>query len=305
LTARRGRHARPAGETKPKGGKSAQRREAHTTPSVLFTVMVIASLLYGWLQRDSYYLSPETGLGYWLGIIGGSLMLLLLLYPVRKRVRFMRRWGSVRGWFQLHMVLGVVGPVLVMFHSNFELGSTNSTLALSAMLAVAFSGLVGRYLYSRIHHGLYGRRAELAELDFESASAREPLIYLFDRVPELKERLERLGQASASSTDGLHASLRKALAVEVDSRKAYGDCIPLLARALRVEAQRRRWSRKTTRDAYRAACRNLVHYLDTVRRVAQYECFVRLFGLWHVLHLPLFILLIVTALVHVLAVHMY
>jgi hypothetical protein len=267
--------------------------------------MVIVSLLYGWLQRDDYLLTPETGLGYWLGIIGGCLMLLLLFYPVRKRVRFMRSWGSVRSWFQLHMVLGVIGPVLVMFHSNFALGSTNSTLALGAMLAVAFSGLIGRYLYSRIHHGLYGRRAELAELDFDSAAAREPLIYLFDRVPELRQRLEQLGRAPASGTDGLRASLRKAFAVELDSRRAYGDCIPLLARALRVEAQRRRWTRKVTRDAYRAACRDLLHYLDTVRRVAQYECFARLFGLWHVLHLPLFILLIVTALVHVLAVHMY
>ena len=49
----------------------------------------------------------------------------------------------------------------------------------------------------------------------------------------------------------------------------------------------------------------LTRHLVAVRRVSEFELVVRLFGLWHLLHLPLFFLLVVTALVHVLAVHMY
>lgn len=32
------------------------------------------------------------------------------------------------------------------------------------MVIVALSGLVGRYFYTKIHHGLYGRKASLKEL---------------------------------------------------------------------------------------------------------------------------------------------
>jgi len=36
-------------------------------------------LISAWLNRDESYLTPESGLGYWLGIRGASLMLLLLI----------------------------------------------------------------------------------------------------------------------------------------------------------------------------------------------------------------------------------
>jgi len=42
-----------------------------------------------------------------------------------------------------------------------------------------------------------------------------------------------------------------------------------------------------------------------LRRVAQLSFYERLFSLWHLFHLPLFILLVISALVHVLAVHMF
>jgi hypothetical protein len=45
--------------------------------------------------------------------------------------------------------------------------------------------------------------------------------------------------------------------------------------------------------------------LRQIRRVAELGSYERLFSLWHVFHLPFFYILVVTALVHVLAVHMY
>ena len=93
----------------------------------LFGLAVTAVLIIGWNHRDSNYLSAETGAGYVLGIIGASLMLVLLLYPLSKRVTAMTRLVPIRYWFGFHMLLGVVGPVMVLFHSNFHLGSTNSS----------------------------------------------------------------------------------------------------------------------------------------------------------------------------------
>ena len=45
--------------------------------------------------------------------------------------------------------------------------------------------------------------------------------------------------------------------------------------------------------------------LEATRRVAEFESYERLFSLWHVLHLPLFFLLLVAGIVHVIAVHVY
>src|SRR3972149_3958430 len=91
----------------------------------LFTGIVLYA---GWQMRDIDYIVAESGAGYALGIIGGVMMLLLLLYPLRKKASFMRNWGHVKYWFRAHMVMGILGPVFILFHANFRIGSTNSTV---------------------------------------------------------------------------------------------------------------------------------------------------------------------------------
>ena len=54
-------------------------------PALYITTMVI--IYMGWEYSAERPLTAEYGLGYWLGIIGGSMMLLLLLYPLRKLTR--------------------------------------------------------------------------------------------------------------------------------------------------------------------------------------------------------------------------
>ena len=46
-------------------------------------------------------------------------------------------------------------------------------------------------------------------------------------------------------------------------------------------------------------------YLDAVRHAAEFAFYDRMFRLWHLFHLPLFFILVVTAIIHIIAVHMY
>ena len=127
--------------------------------------LLLALLItFGWLIRDYGLISPEEGIGYWLGITGGTMMVLLLMYPLRKRFRFLHILGATRHWFRLHMIFGLLGPLLILYHSNFHLGSFNSRVAFYAMLLVAGSGIIGRHFYAGIHRGLYGRKTNLREL---------------------------------------------------------------------------------------------------------------------------------------------
>jgi hypothetical protein len=158
------------------------------TPAGIFFVAVLAAIAFGIRLPTSAYLSPQSGLGYALGVAGGSMMLLLLLYPVRKRLPHARYIGSTRSWFRMHMTLGILGPALILFHSNFSLGATNSNVALVCMLIVSGSGLFGRYFYRRIHLELNGREATLDEL--KEFSSRLQLTSSVSFLPALARRID-------------------------------------------------------------------------------------------------------------------
>ena len=187
--------ARPRLEIARLGGSGANRapaagsRRRWLDPAWLSLLATAALLVWGYTFPTEQYITPQTGVGYALGIIGGSAMLLLLVYPARKRVRALKFLGTTKHWFQAHMVLGIVGPVLVLFHSNFSLGATNSNVALACMLVVSGSGLLGRYFYTRIHHGLHGRRANLAELK-DYAEKLRWVTSNVEFLPDLVQRIE-------------------------------------------------------------------------------------------------------------------
>lgn len=288
----------------PSIGSTRPRRTFHHLSVIAFAVGVLAVLAVGWLNRDDSLLTAEEGLGYMLGIVGGSAMLALLLYPLRKRLRFMHRWGPVKYWFKTHMLLGVVGPAMILFHANFSLGSANSNLALLSMLAVAISGLFGRYFYARIHHGLYGAHATLKELRAELQINKGKLTHRFTLSTTVARRLRRFEKA---------ALRRRPFALGV----IWLAIIPLRAvwtylvnsysirRDLRKQAQQRHWDRDMLQVFQSDARQTLRAYIATVRQAAELGIYAKLFSLWHLFHMPLFFLLVITGVVHVVAVHLY
>ena len=81
--------------------------------SLGFVIVTIA--LARFVATKSPYKAGDA-IGYNMGSVGGSMMLLLLVYSLRKRLGFMNKAGPVRHYFAFHMFLGVVGPILVIFH---------------------------------------------------------------------------------------------------------------------------------------------------------------------------------------------
>jgi len=277
-------------------------RLSNTFYSYSLSIIAIGT---GWLLRDYELIDPKDGLGYWLGIIGGSMMLVLMLYPLRKRIRALRFLGRTAHWFQVHMVLGVLGPILVLYHSNFHLGSFNSRVALYCMLLVAASGVIGKYLYAHINNGLYGGKASLNDLRNNLAESLQNSHGLGSLLPELASRLEALAvEAQGCSITG---SLSVRASVEWSLKKYF--LWLSLSRAARRELKARAADSPTiARDIDKLRKATLAYVRKFVRlttRVAQYTLFERLSSLWHVLHMPLFFMMIISALLHVLAVHMY
>ena len=259
----------------------------------------------GWLLRDLHWITAESGLGYWLGIIGGSIMLFLLFYPLRKRLRFLHIFGSTRQWFRLHMVLGLVGPLMILYHCNFQLGSFNSKVALYCMLLVAGSGIIGKHFYARIHNGLYGKKLSLQELQKELSASREKSHGLAAIMPKLAARLEELSGelqgCEITRSLGIGRSLKWA-----GKRHFVRFSLWLTARReLKTAALHSEVVRRDQKRFRKAAARYVRDYTNLMGRVAQFSFYERLFALWHIFHLPFFFMLVISALVHVLAVHMY
>jgi len=281
---------------------TSETRQSNAFYGYSLTVIAIG---VGWLLRDFGLIDPKDGLGYWLGILGGSMMLVLLLYPLRKRFRVLRFLGHTAHWFQIHMILGVVGPILVLYHSNFHLGSFNSQVALYCMLLVAGSGVIGKYLYAHIHNGLYGGKADLNELRNNLSRSLEENYGLATLLPRLASKLEALAaEAQGCSITG-SLSMRKSLSW---SLKKYVVWISLLRAAHRELRVRASVSPTVARDFHRlrkASSTYIRNLVQLTARVAQFTLFERLSSLWHVLHMPLFFMMIISALLHVLAVHMY
>jgi hypothetical protein len=267
--------------------------------------LISAFVAAGWLVRDLRLTTPEQGTGYWLGIIGGVLMLSLLLYPLRKRIRFLHKLGSTRSWFRMHMILGLVGPLLVLYHCNFQLGSFNSRVALYCMLLVAGSGIVGRHIYAAIHKGLYGRKTNLSELQTELANSVNKSHGLAKLMPKLVARLDRLSAElqgdRVTRTLGIGRSLRWTFIHHVVRLSLLWTA----RRELQIAAITSETVARDRKRLYRATSRYIRDYTNLMGRVAQFTFYERLFALWHVLHLPIFYMMVLSALVHVLAVHMY
>lgn len=259
----------------------------------------------GWLGRAERNIDAGHGVGYLLGIAGGSLMLLLLLYSLRKRASWLRRLGATRHWFRGHMMLGIAGPVLILYHCNFSLGDLNSRVALFCTLLVAASGLVGRYLYAGFHKGLYGSRATLQELveDMQRSAAHDAGSSAL--VADVRARLAELDQQVLASADGVVQATRRHLAISWETRRMRRQLLSLVRRRLIARAMTSPAVDAHADELEQAMRRYLSEHLRRVRRVARFTAFERLFSLWHVIHVPFFLMMMIAAVVHVLAVHLY
>ena len=259
----------------------------------------------GWLLRREGLVNPEEGLGYWLGIIGGSMMLLLLFYPAGKKSSLLRRMGLVKHWFRIHMIFGLVGPALILYHCNFSVDALNSKVALYSMLAVTTSGIIGRYFYTRIHRGLYGKHANVEELRVEISDALRNSRGLGAILPGFINELQLVSAKLMGDEHTKSIGLRHSLSWTFNYYLVRLRLYFKINRELREGAAINEVVRSNAKSIRKTANAYAAKQAALMRQVAQLAFYERLFSLWHVFHMPLFLLLVVSALVHVLAVHMY
>jgi hypothetical protein len=227
-------------------------------------------------------LRPSGSVGLTLGIAGLLSMLCTLPYAARKRWRRLSKLGTVRGWLETHIFFGVVGPVLVTFHTSFKFNGLVS-VAYWLMMLVWASGFVGRYLYVRIPKTIRGAELSRADVEQRLDAVRAQLA----STPELARREVEVFDRGLAAAHGDSPGALDLFVGELRVRAR----LALLRRHLRGAG--------VDVDGVNALVTLAFERASLARRLAHLERTRRLFELWHVFHRPLVYAMFVIVALHV------
>jgi hypothetical protein len=229
-------------------------------------------------------LKPGGSWGLRFGVAGLLLMTVMHAYSIRKRLSPLRRLGRLRAWLDLHILCGVIGPLFIVLHSSLKIGGLIA-ISFWSMVAVAVSGIFGRYLYLQIPRTRAGEEITLADAQRRLGELHQRLRQEGGADDAFLARLEAAAAPPASA--GLFAVLASVLAWDLDPRRRAR--VRALARSLPdVPAH-------LVRDVEEAVTEAAL----LRRRVQLWDALHRLFHHWHVVHKPFAIVMYLFALVHV------
>ena len=229
---------------------------------------------------DFWTYKPGGSLGLQFGAAGLVMMTLMHLYSARKRIRFLRSLGPLRSWLNGHILLGILGPLFVVLHSSFKVSGLIS-ISFWSMVAVALSGIFGRYLYLQIPRTRAGEELSLAEVE---KADRDLTRRLKDEFGADASYLEQVERASAPPpARGLIKVLVLLLLEDVGLRRTprvapLPGLPPDLARELASVVEQKKVLR---------------------RRIVLWDAIHRLFHHWHVIHKPFAVVMYLFVVVHV------
>jgi hypothetical protein len=245
-------------------------------------------------------LKPSGSIGLKLGVLGTVLFFIIFLYALRKVIPWLGRWGTARHWMDFHVIAGVTAPIVIAYHASFKFQGI-AGFAFWIMVAVALSGIVGRYLYSQIPRSLNAAELSLnelqnSELDLAGALLGQS-IYSQDQLQKAlrapaKEHIRRIGPLRAV---GEMITLDLGLPFRVASlRRAscgFGGKLISIGGLFSTENQEVEQIVGLVRKKVQLSKRVL--FLDQTQRV---------FHLWHVIHRPFSYAFAILAIIHIVVV---
>ena len=238
---------------------------------------------------------PGCGLAVNLGYAGTALLISSMTYVWRRRFSFMRNWGSLRSWFDWHVLAGVIGPLFILMHTAAKLDNWVS-MAFWSMVLTVVSGLLGRYLTTQIEEN-----ASVAAVEtLEESRALDELRRLHvgvrsadDWFEAYRTRVQKFERGFKNGRPTFFGAVWACLWVLGDDLKR-GARIRRLKRALRASVSgHRAWTvrRKATRHAVKLALLE--------RRRVLLPRLEPLFRQWKAVHVPMAVCLTVIATIHI------
>ena len=267
---------------------------------VLYVVsfLIIAALLldglsyyttpYSLRPRHADYgaLRPAGSRGLIYGITGSAMMVLMLLYSLRKRFRMVSRWGMLRYWLDAHVYLGIFGPLLILLHTSFKV---QGLVAVSfwSMVGVATSGIFGRYVYQQIPRTRRGAEMTLDELKTQTAETAAQLHEAFgisgESIGEIENGVERRFAS--------HGAIRNLIVI------VFEDLLHMFG--VRLHGRDYRNVSGITPERAVELEAQFDQLVVLKRRALLWDQMQRLFHWWHVLHKPFAAIMYLVMAIHI------
>ncbi len=240
------------------------------------------------MHHEAYRLwRPAGNISHGFGIIGGLMMTIMLLYSVRKRFHLFDRLGHVNYWLKTHIYFGIMGPLLVILHSTFKVQGLVAVCFWS-MIAVALSGVLGRYLYLQIPRTLLGDELNLQQAQDLDKDFQGKLKTFYSLHPSSVSEIDRIVDPGLSGRTGSLAVLFRILLQDLQRPFRLKKLEHLVTQdASMVKEQRKDIIKHVKQQA-------LLH-----RRILLWNHTHSLFHYWHVIHQPFAYIMYLTLLVHI------
>ena len=279
--------------------------------AVLYIGLALAALVPGLALRTGYDRGLLTGLAsalddikfgsglrFWLGVTGATMLAMLLLYPLRKVLFKSRAPGRISAWFHVHILLGLIGPVLILYHCNFGLGARHANVALWTMLVVAVSGIAGYLVYGRASRDFYTARQQ-ASRHREAIVAALPVRDLHGlRNDALSLDLETFEAALLTPRQGLANGLKQRLKIERDRQ----NLVPTIAWFVEESARQQGLDAAARQRLGAMVVAHVRAYFGIARSAATQSFREQLWARWRLFHLPVFLVMVLAAGLHIVAV---
>ena len=232
-------------------------------------------------------LKPSGIIGHGLGIIGSLMMLVGVgLYMMRKRLKSFSRLGAIKHWLELHIFLCSVGPVLVLFHTAFKFGGIVA-LSFWSMVAVAVSGVIGRFIYVQIPRSIRGNEYSMDELKTLNQSYGEKLRNEFNLNDTLIGKLEYFASLKVYKSPNLISIIPLTIKDHNANKK--------LLNEFKIELRNEKLSEKSIKQIT-AICKSK---LVLSRKISLLNSVQEMFRYWHIIHLPFAIIMLIIMIIHI------
>ena len=242
-------------------------------------------------------LRPSGRIGINLGILGTLMFFIIFMYALRKVIPWLGRMGTARHWMDFHIVCGVSAPIIIAFHASFKFNNI-AGVAFWIMLAVAISGIAGRYLYAQIPQSLSAAKTSFQELEANKDQLADALkgqsVYSEEKISRIfaMPSAEEIRKSSLLSTLGqmMLLDIRRPFQIAALRRQAatFGQFFRSVGGLFSTGNPETEQIVRLVRR--KSSLSKRILFLDQAERV---------FHLWHVIHRPFSYAFAVLAVIHI------
>ncbi|MBI4688399.1 MAG: hypothetical protein HY756_11620 [Nitrospirae bacterium] len=230
---------------------------------------------------------PNRGIWHTIGWTGTALMVVMHVYSLRKKVKFMHEWGMLRHWLDFHIFCGILGPILITYHTTFKLGGIVA-VSYWSLVGVAASGFFGRYIFGFIPRSIAGDELKMDEILEVNESLTSKLKAVYAATHDLDKVVEDTVAIRTWEDEKILKSFLNLLKDKHRCRTEIKKLNNILKHQIKIPSKERRILIGLLRQKQKLNRR--LHFLRSAHR---------LFSYWHKFHMVFTALIYLVAAIHI------